>query len=76
MTRVSGNLMLNSQLMKSMTVKEDHISHRIGTIITTGPGQDHPKTAHTGKDIDMRFQIEGIDMIAIQAGQIVVIIIS
>ena len=59
-----------------MTVIEDHISHRIGTVITTGPGQDHLKTAHTGKDIDMRFQIEGIGMIAIQTGQIVVIIIS
>ena len=51
--------MSSSQLMKSMTVIEDHISHQIGTIITTGPGRDHLKTAHTGKDIDMRFQIEG-----------------
>ena len=46
------------------------ISHQIGRVMTTGPGQDHWKTAHTGKDIDMRFQIEGIGMIAIQAGQI------
>ena len=57
-------------------VIEDHISHQIGTIMTTGPGQDHLKTACTGKDIDMRLQIEGIGMIVIQAGQIVVIIIS
>ena len=61
---------------ESMMVTEDHISHQIGTVMTTGPGQDHLKTAHTGKDIDMRLQIEGIGMIAIQAGQIVVIIIS
>ena len=59
-----------------MTVIEDHISHRIGTVIATGPGRDHLKTACTGKDIDTRFQIEGIGMIAIQAGQIVVIIIG
>ena len=52
------------------------MSHQIGTVMTTGPGQDHWKTAHTGKDIDMTLQIEGIGMIAIQAGQIVVIIIS
>ena len=57
-------------------VIEDHISHQIGTVTTTDPGQDHLKTAHTGKDIDMRLQIEGIGMITIQAGQIVVIIIS
>ena len=58
-----------------MTVIEDHISHWIGTVITTGPGQGHLKTAHTGKDTCMMLQIEGIGMIAIQAGQIVVIII-
>ena len=58
-----------------MTVIEDHISHQIGTAITTDPGQDHLKTPHAGKDIDMRLQIEGIGMIAIQASQIVVIII-
>ena len=74
--RVSGILMKSSRLTKSMMVIEDHISHKIGTVMTTGPGQDHLKTAHTGKDIDMRLQIEGIGMIAIQAGQIVVIIIS
>ena len=56
-------------------VIEDHIIHQIGTAITTGPGQDHLKTAHTGKDIDTMLQVEGIGMIAIQAGQIVVIII-
>ena len=58
-----------------MTVIEDHISHQIGTVITTGPGQGHLKIVHTGKDTDMMLQIEGIGMIAIQAGQIVVIII-
>ena len=52
------------------------MSHQIGTVMTTGPGQDHWKTAHTGKDLDMTLQIEEIGMIAIQAGQIVVIIIS
>ena len=57
-------------------VIEDHIRHHIGTVMTTGPGQDHRMTAHIGKDTDMRFQIEGIDMIVIQEGQIVVIIIS
>ena len=74
--RVSGILMKNSQLMKSLTVIEDHMSHQIGTVMTTGPGQDHWETTHTGKDIDMRLQIEGIGMIAMQADQIVVIIIS
>ena len=74
--RVSGILMKSSQLMKSMTVIEDHMSHQIGTVMTTGPDQDYWKTAHTGKDIDMRLQIEGIAVIAIQADQIVIIIIS
>ena len=58
-----------------MTVIEDHISHQIGTVMTTGPGQGHLKTAHTQKDTDTMLQIEGIGMIAIQTGQIVVIII-
>ena len=40
------------------------------------PNQDHRKTTHREKDTDMTLQIEGIGMIAIQAGQIVVIIIS
>ena len=62
--------------MKSMMTIEDHMSHQIGKVMTTGPGQDHQKTAHIGKDLDMTLQIEGIGMIAIQAGQIVVIIIS
>ena len=74
--RLSEVLMKNSQLMKSMTALEDHMSHQIGTVMTTGPGQDHQKTAHTGKDLDMTLQIEEIGMIAIHAGQIVVIIIS
>ena len=75
MTRVSGNSMLSNQVTKSMTGIEDHINHRIGTVITTGPGQGHLKTTHTVKDTDMMLQIEGTGMIAIQAGQIVVIII-
>ena len=54
--RVSGILMKSSRLMKSMMVIEDHISHQIGTVTTTGPGQGHLKTAGTGKDIDMRLQ--------------------
>ena len=58
-----------------MTGIEDHSNHRIGTVIATGPGQGHLKTMHTGKDIDTMLQIEGTGMIAIQAGQIVVIII-
>ena len=73
--RVSGNSMLSSRLMKSMMVIEDHINHRIGTVIVTVLGQGHLKAAHTGKDTDMMLQIEGIGMIAIQTGQIVVIII-
>ena len=73
--RVSGNSMSSSQLTKSVTMIEDHINHWIGTVIATGPGQSHLKTVHTGKDTDTMLQIEGIDMIAIQAGQIVVIII-
>ena len=75
MMRVSGNSMSSSQLTKSMTGIEDHINHWIGTVIATGPDQDNLKTAHTGKDTDMMLQIEGTGMIAIQAGQIVVIII-
>ena len=67
--------MLSSQLMKSTMVIEDHINHWIGTAIATGPGQGHLKTAYTGKDTDMMLQIESIGMIAIQVGQIVVIII-
>ena len=59
-----------------MMVIEDHINHQIGTVTTTSPGQNHRMTAHTGKGTDMRFQMEGIDMIVIQEGQIVVIIIS
>ena len=58
-----------------MTVIADHISHQIGTVIATGPGQGHLKAAHTRKDTDTMLQIEGIGMIAIQAGQVVVIII-
>ena len=57
MTRVSGILMKSSRLMKSMMVIEDHISHQIGTVMTTGPGQDHLKTAHTGKEIDIPYNI-------------------
>ena len=44
--------------------------------MTTGPNQDLWKTTHTENDTDMTLQIEEIGMTAIQAGQIVVIIIS
>ena len=74
--RVSEILTKSSRLMKSMMTIEDHISHHIGMVMTKGSGQDHRKTAHTEKDTDMTLQIEGIGMISIQAGQIVVIIIS
>ena len=69
-------LMKNSQLTKSMMMIEDHTNHLIRMVMTTGQNQDHWKTMHTEKDTDMALQIEGIGMIAIQAGQIVVIIIS
>ena len=68
--------MKNSGLMKSMTMIENHTNHRIRMVMTTGPNQDHQKTMHTEKDADMMPQIEGIGMIAIQAGQIVVIIMT
>ena len=60
---VSEILMKNNQLMKSMMTIENLMSHQIGTIMTTGPDQDHQKTTHTGKDIDIALQIEGIGMI-------------
>ena len=60
---------------KSMTMIEDHTNHRTRMVMTTDPNQDHQKT-YTEKDTDMMPQIEEIGMIAIQAGQIVVIIIS
>ena len=44
--------------------------------MTTGQNQDHWKPTHTGKDTDMILWIEEIGMTAIQAGQIIVIIIS
>ena len=53
---------------------EAHTNHRTGTVMTTGPNQDH--WIHTGKEIDMILQKEEIDMTAIQAGQIIVIILS
>ena len=59
-----------------MTMIEDHTNHWIRTVMTTGPNQDHWKTTHTEKDTDMILRIEEIGMTAIQAGQIVVIIIS
>ena len=55
---------------------EDHTNHWIRMVMTTGPDQDCQKPTHTGKDTDMIPWIEGIDMTAIQAGQIIVIIIS
>ena len=59
-----------------MTMIEDHTNDWIRTVMTTGPNQDHQKTTHTEKDTDMILRIEEIGMTAIQAGQIVVIIIS
>ena len=44
--------------------------------MTTGQNQDHQKTMHTEKDTDKILWIEEIGMTAIQAGQIIVIIIS
>ena len=54
-----------------MMMIDDHTNHQIRTVMTTGPNQDHWKTAHTEKDTDMTLQIEGIGMIAIQAGRII-----
>ena len=68
--------MKNSLLTKSMTMIEDHTNHWIRTVMTTGPNQDHRKPTRTGKDTDMILWIEEIGMTAIQAGQIIVIIIS
>ena len=62
--------------MKSMMMIEDHTNHRIRMVMTTGPNQDHWKTTHTEKDTGMILWIEEIGMTAIQAGQIIVIIIS
>ena len=59
-----------------MTMIEDHNNHWTRMVMTTGPNQDHWKTTYTEKDTDMMLQIEEIGMIAIQAGQIIVIIIS
>ena len=55
---------------------EDRTNNRIRTVMTTGQNQDHRKTTHTEKDTDMILWIEEIGMTAIQAGQIIVIIIS
>ena len=55
---------------------EDYTNHQTRTVMTTDPNQDHQKTTYTEKDTDIMLQIEEIGMIAIQAGQIVVIIIS
>ena len=55
---------------------EDHTNHQIKMVMTTGPNQDCQKPTHTGKDTDMILWIEEIGMTAIQAGQIIVIIIS
>ena len=74
--KVSEILTKSSRLMKSMMTIEDHINHQVGTVMTTGPNQDHQKTTHTEKDTAVTLQIEGIGMIAKQAGQIVVKIIS
>ena len=53
---------------------EAHTNHRTGTVMTTGPNQDHQ--IHTGKETGMILWIEEIGMTTIQAGQIIVIILS
>ena len=53
---------------------EAHTNHWTGTVMTTGRNQDH--RIHTGRETDMILQIEEIGMTAIQAGQIIVIILS
>ena len=53
---------------------ETHTNHRTGTVMTTCPDQDH--RTHTGRETDMILQTEEIDMTSIQAGQIIVIILS
>ena len=57
-----------------MMMTEAHTNHRTRTVMTTGPNQDH--WIHTEKETDMILQIEEIGMTAIQAGQIIVIILS
>ena len=53
---------------------EAHTNHRTEMVMTTGPDQDH--RTHTGRETDMILQTEEIDMTAIPAGQIIVIILS
>ena len=53
---------------------EAHTNRRIGTVMTTGPDQDH--RIHTGRETDMILQTEERGMTAIQAGQIIVIILN
>ena len=53
---------------------EAQTNHRTGTVMTTGPDQDH--WTHTGRETDMILQTEEIGMTATQAGQIIVIILS
>ena len=57
-----------------MMMTEAHTNHRTRTVMTTGPNQD--RQIHTGKETDMILWIEEIGMTAIQAGQIIVIILS
>ena len=53
---------------------EAHTNHRTGKVMTTGPDQDHQ--TQTGRETDMILQTDEIGMTAIQAGQIIVIILS
>ena len=57
-----------------MMKTEAHTNHWTGMVMTTGPDQDH--WTHTGRETDMILWTEEIDMTAIQAGQIIVIILS
>ena len=56
-----------------MMMTEAHTNHQTRTVMTTGPNQDCQ--IHTGKETDMILWIEEIGMTAIQAGQIIVIIL-
>ena len=53
---------------------EAHTDHWTGMVMTTGPNQDHQ--IHKGRETDMILRIEEIGMTAIQAGQIIAIILS
>ena len=57
-----------------MMMTEAHTNHWTEMVMTTGPDQD-PRT-QTGRETDMILQTEEIGTTAIQAGQIIVIVLS